>query len=174
MPPIPEGYPHRDRVVSYLAACKEHSSLPVRRPVRVEAVEDGGERLLVRSDHGTWAASAVVSATDTWSNPFIPDYPGAKDFRSRQVHSASTARPRFRGQRVLVVDGGNSGAQILAEMSKAADATWVTLAPPSFLPDEVDGRVLFERATTRWKAQLEGPAGGPSRRAASPTSRPAG
>jgi thioredoxin reductase len=48
---------------------------------------------------------------------------------------------------VLVVGGGNSGAQILAEVSRVADASWVTLEAPLFLPDEVDGRVLFERAT---------------------------
>jgi hypothetical protein len=50
---------------------------------------------------------------------------------------------------VLVVGGGNSGAQILAELSLVADATWVTLADPVFLPDDVDGRVLFERASAR-------------------------
>jgi hypothetical protein len=37
-----------------------------------------------------------------------------------------------------------------------ADATWVTPQPPEFLADDVDGRVLFERATERWKAQLAG------------------
>ena len=51
--------------------------------------------------------------------------------------------------RVLVVGGGNSGAQILAELSLVADATWVTLDDPVFLPDDVDGRVLFERASAR-------------------------
>jgi cation diffusion facilitator CzcD-associated flavoprotein CzcO len=57
---------------------------------------------------------------------------------------------------VLVVGGGNSGAQIHAELSQVADSTWVTPAPPAFLADEVDGRVLFARATERWKAQQEG------------------
>ena len=61
-----------------------------------------------------------------------------------------------RGKRVLVVGGGNSGAQILAEVSKVAEATWVTPTKPLFQPDDVDGRVLFERATDRWKAQQEG------------------
>lgn len=48
-----------------------------------------------------------------------------------------------------MVGGGNSGAQILAELSLVADATWVTLDDPVFLPDNVDGRVLFERASAR-------------------------
>jgi hypothetical protein len=37
-----------------------------------------------------------------------------------------------------------------------ADTTWVTLEPPTFLPDDVDGRVLFERATARFRAQQHG------------------
>ena len=46
-----------------------------------------------------------------------------------------------------------------------ADATWVTPQDPIFLPDDVDGRVLFQRATERWRAAQEGrassaPAGG--------------
>ena len=44
----------------------------------------------------------------------------------------------------------------MAEVSLTADATWITLAEPLFLPDDVDGRVLFQRATDRWKAQQEG------------------
>jgi putative flavoprotein involved in K+ transport len=157
MPPAPEGYPDRDHVVAYLAAYEERYGLPVRRPVRVEAVERAGDRLLVRAERGAWTASAVVSATGTWSKPFIPDYPGARDFRGRQLHSAFYRSPQdFAGQRVLVVGGGNSGAQVLAEVSKVASATWVTPQPPSFLPDEVDGRVLFERATARLKALQEG------------------
>jgi putative flavoprotein involved in K+ transport len=32
----------------------------------------------------------------------------------------------------------------------------VTYAPPTFLPDEVDGRVLFEQATARFNATQEG------------------
>ncbi|MOA16434.1 hypothetical protein D3C78_1366490 [compost metagenome] len=41
-------------------------------------------------------------------------------------------------------------------MSKVAETLWITPEPPLFLADEVDGRVLFERATERWKAQQEG------------------
>lgn len=157
MPPVPDAYPDRNHVIAYLAAYEERYRLPVRRPVRVETVERAGDRLLVRTSHGNWAAAAVVSATGTWSKPFIPDYPGARDFRGRQLHSAFYRSPaEFAGQRVLVVGGGNSGAQILAELTKMAEVTWVTPIPPIFLPDEVDGRVLFERATARWKARQEG------------------
>ncbi|MEB4636769.1 hypothetical protein [Burkholderia contaminans] len=55
----------------------------------------------------------------------------------------------LRGRSVLVVGGGNSGAQILAEVSTVCNVTWVTLQEPVFLPDDADGRVLFERTTAK-------------------------
>ena len=84
-----------------------------------------------------------------------PVFHGARP--GQQLHSAHYVGPNeFEGKTVLVVGGGNSGAQIYAEVSKVAQATWVTQEAPKFLPDEVDGRVLFERATARLKAQQDG------------------
>ncbi len=150
-------YPSRDDVVEYLTAYERRYQFPVERPVKalaVNAVEGGME---VVTDHGLRRARMVVSATGTWSHPFIPDYPGRSEFVGLQVHSAQYVSPKpFAGKRVIVVGGGNSGSQIMAEVSLVADATWVTTTEPLFLPDDVDGRVLFQRATDRWKAQLEG------------------
>lgn len=160
----PDEYPTRDEVVAYLAAYESRYQLPVRRPVRVAAVHRAGERLAVESDAGTWTARAVVSATGSWERPYLPPVPGRETFRGVQLHSAEYRSPRpFAGKRVLVVGGGNSGAQVLAELSRVADAAWATLEPPTFLPDEVDGRFLFEQATERYRAKLEGRDPGPPR-----------
>nr|WP_206684183.1 ArsO family NAD(P)H-dependent flavin-containing monooxygenase [Pseudoroseomonas aerophila] len=157
MPPSGDGYPTRDHVIDYLTRYERRYDLPVRRPVRVLAVEEAGDRLAVKTDRGTWMASAVISATGGAGVPHIPDYPGSAGFRGRQVHSSRYRTPEdFAGQRVLVVGGGNSGAQILSEVSRVAETTWVTPEPPRFLPDDVDGRVLFERATERVRARMEG------------------
>ena len=158
--PAPEvgGYPPRDAVVAYLAAYEARYALPVRRPRRVKAVRAEADALVVEADGAHARARHVISATGTWAAPFIPEVSGRALFRGVQMHSAQYRRPEpFAGQSVLVVGGGNSGAQILAEVSRhAARCTWVTEAPPVFLPDDVDGRVLFERATARWQAQRQG------------------
>ncbi|MBB3897025.1 ArsO family NAD(P)H-dependent flavin-containing monooxygenase [Roseococcus suduntuyensis] len=156
--PADGGYPPRDAVVEYLAAYEARYSLPVRRPRRVTAVRAGTDALVVEADGITAEARHVISATGTWAAPHIPDVPGRALFRGVQMHSAQYRRPdTFAGQSVLVVGGGNSGAQILAEVSRhAARCTWVTEREPVFLPDDVDGRVLFERATARWQAEREG------------------
>lgn len=156
------GYPSRNDVIDYLTRYEARYDLPVRRPVNVTAVVTDGEHLRVEADQGSFRSRAVVSATGTWSTPFIPDYPGRDLFRGRQLHSAHYDRPdAFAGQTVLVVGGGNSGAQILSEVSRTATTTWVTLTEPFFLPDDVDGRVLFERATARLRGGSDdAPVGG--------------
>ena len=152
MPPAArDGYPTRDEVIDYLSRYEARYGFPVERPKAVASVERDGAHLRLRfADGETRTARAVVSATGTWGAPVVPGYPGSEGFGGTQLHSAHYRSPEpFRGMRVLVVGGGNSGAQILAELSLVADATWVTLNDPVFLPDDVDGRVLFERASAR-------------------------
>ena len=80
-----------------------------------------------------------------------------ESYGGRQLHAADYQAPEeFAGQRVVVVGGGNSAAQILAEVSQVADTVWVALRPPRFLADDVDGRVLFAEATKRVQALQQG------------------
>jgi putative flavoprotein involved in K+ transport len=162
MPGGEEKYPTRDEVVNYLADYERRYKLPVRRPVRVEGVYREEGRLAVKMDRVRLPVRAVASATGTWRRPHVPDYPGRGTFRGEQIHSAHYVRPEpYAGKRVLVVGGGNSGAQVLAEVSRVADTSWVTSKEPPFLPDDVDGRVLFERATRRYRSMQEGNEGEP-------------
>lgn len=157
MPAVSEETPHRDDVIDYLTLYERRYDFPIIRSARVTRVEKIEEGLRVVSGDRNWDAKAVISATGTWSRPFTPSYPGQELFVGQQLHSAHYVGPdEFEGKTVLVVGGGNSGAQIYAEVSKVAQATWVTQEAPKFLPDEVDGRVLFERATARLKAQQVG------------------
>ncbi|GAB3500411.1 ArsO family NAD(P)H-dependent flavin-containing monooxygenase [Amycolatopsis cihanbeyliensis] len=151
MPPYPGGgYPAAGHVRDYLAAYERRYELPVHRPVRVGAIRRAGDRLAVGTDTGTWSAHAVISATGTWWRPFVPTVPGGTLFTGRQLHTAGyRTADDFAGQRVVVVGGGNSGAQIAADLHTVAAVTWVTRRPPRFLPDNVDGRALFEIATRR-------------------------
>ncbi len=152
-PPAHKGYPTRDDVVDYLRRYEARYEFPLRRPVRVESVERTGDHLEVVTNNGRFAALAVVSATGTWSHPYIPEIEGRDAFKGVQVHSAHYVRPDdYSGQTVLVVGGGNSGAQIVAELAPVARTLWVTTQDPLFLPDDVDGRVLFERAVARMTA----------------------
>lgn len=110
-------------------------------------------------DAGEWQARAVVSATGTWRRPFWPAVPGMDTFSGRQLHTTGYRSPDdFAGRRVIVVGGGNSGAQIAADLTARddIDLTWVTQRPPRFLADHIDGRALFDAATARRRALDEG------------------
>jgi putative flavoprotein involved in K+ transport len=153
------GNPSAAHVVDYLRAYEERYGLPVHRPVTVHAVEDGPEgRYLTRTDQGTWSSRVVINATGSWRRPFVPRTPGAETFAGAQLHTTGyRSRTSFTGQRVLVVGGGNSGAQIAADLlPAAASVTWVTRRPPRYLPNEVDGRALFALATAHVQATRHG------------------
>ncbi len=153
--PVQEGgvYPDAGHVVSYLADYEKRYELPVRRGVRVDAVHRDGGFLRVETDSGDWRARAVVGATGTWTRPFLPAVPGREEFRGRRLHTVRyRGAGEFAGQRVIVVGGGNSGAQIAADLAPAAELTWVTRRPPRYLPDDIDGRALFDAATARRQA----------------------
>lgn len=145
--------------MAYLRAYEDRYALPVHRPVTVHAVEDhpdGG--YLTRTEHGTWISRAVNNATGSWRRPFVPWLPGAEEFTGIQLHTTGyRGRAAFTGQRVVVVGGGNSGAQIAADLLPAAtQVTWVTRRPPRYLPDDVDGRALFALATDHVRALRRG------------------
>ncbi|MER7540066.1 ArsO family NAD(P)H-dependent flavin-containing monooxygenase [Streptomyces sp. NPDC097704] len=158
MPPQPgETYPDAGHVVSYLTDYEQRYELPVIRPVRVAGVRRDGELLRVETDSGTWRAGAVISATGTWSRPFVPAVPGRTEFQGAQLHTVEYRSPAdFAGQRVIVVGGGNSGAQIAADLAHDTQLTWCALREPRYLADDIDGRALFDHATARRRALDEG------------------
>lgn len=143
LPGLPFGAPDATRpaaevVSEYFARYEMTFDLPVHRPVDVRAVRYGsGGRLDVETDKGTWRARAVVNATGTWDHPFVPRYPGQELFRGRQLHSSQyPGADAFAGQHVVIVGGGASASQLLAEISEVATTTWVTRRPVEFIEGE--------------------------------------
>ncbi|MDQ1723105.1 MAG: hypothetical protein QOG52_133 [Frankiaceae bacterium] len=141
----PPDVPASQVVTDYFSLYERTFELPVRRPVHVTAVRDGGhERLLVETDHGTWAARAVVNATGTWTRPFVPYYPGIETFAGQMLHTVDyRAAADFRGKHVVVVGGGASAVQLLLEIADITTTTWVTRRTPVWREgpfDETAGR----------------------------------
>lgn len=149
MPAFRYGFPPATHVVDYLTRYEQRYGLPVERPVSVTGVIRSSDAAFrVRTDAGDWTARRVINTTGTWRQPFWPLYPGITDFRGRQLHTVDYRSPEpFAGQRVAIVGGGNSAAQIVADLATVTDTLWCTPRPPRFLPDDVDGRVLFTVAS---------------------------
>lgn len=152
----PGDFPDAQHVIDYFTAYEQRYGFDIRRPVDVLKVNaDTADGFVLDTSEGEFRARTVVAATGTWSAPFVPFLPGT--FRGRQRHSATYAGPEeFRGKKVAVVGGANSGAQIAAELTDVAEVTWFTRHEPRWMPDDVDGRVLFQRNRARAQAVLAG------------------
>ncbi len=157
MPKSADEYPTKDEFIDYLTKYEAKYEMPIERPVRVESVVKQDGLFIIKTDKQEYRAKTVVSSTGTAQNPSIPDYPGAELYTGTQIHSVDYRTPiDFAGQKVLIVGGGNSGAQVLAEVSLVADTKWVTLEEPNFLPKEIDGRYLFNQSTAKYQQMLKG------------------
>lgn len=158
MPASAGEYPSRDEVIAYLCAYEQRYDFPIKRGVRVLVVSHDEDAFLIQTDSGEQLkAKTVISATGTWQKPFIPEVPGREVFQGIQVHSAEYQNASsFEGMKVLIVGEGNTGAQLLAEVSNVAQIVWSTLKQPEFLPEDVDGRVLFDLATAKYEAEKQG------------------
>ncbi len=147
-----------EAVPRYFAAYEQRFGLPVLRPIVVKLVTSRGERLRVETDRGNFSARGLINATGTWETPNIPDYPGAKSFRGQQLHTRDyRTTEAFAGRHVLIVGGGISAIQLLDEISRVTQTTWVTRRPPEFREgpfDQEAGRTAVKLVEDRVRQGL--------------------
>lgn len=151
------AFPKKKEVIDYLCRYEKRYKIPVHRPVNVKRVEKSGKNFIVVTNQGDFQSRTIISATGTWQSPFIPEIRGKESYTGKQLHSAQYQQPGpFRDQKLLIVGEGNTGAQLLAELSKVAKTSWATIKTPEYLPDDVDGRVLFNVASAKYNAKKKG------------------
>ncbi len=125
-----------DVIPDWFGDYERANGLPVVRPVRVDRVESVGDLLVVHAGFRTWTTRTLINATGTWSQPFVPHYPGADTFRGEQLHTVDYPGPEhFDGKRVLVVGGGASAVQFLGELAPRTEVLWVTRREPVWRSD---------------------------------------
>jgi putative flavoprotein involved in K+ transport len=107
----------RDDVVRYLEDYTRHHGLTVRTGVQVDRLDRVGGRWTARSPQGDLSADAMVVATGYNHTPDLPDWPGADRYTGELLHASRyrNAAP-YRGQDVLVVGTGNTGAEIAVDL----------------------------------------------------------
>ncbi|HEX6547619.1 MAG TPA: NAD(P)/FAD-dependent oxidoreductase [Candidatus Dormibacteraeota bacterium] len=122
----------RDDFVAYLEDYAAAHQLPIRFGVRAERLDAVKGRWRVTASQGTLEAPIVVVATGYNHTPHLPDWPGSGDFPGTLIHSCAYRNPQpFRGQDVLVVGSGNSGAEIAADLVEGgARQVWNSIRTP--------------------------------------------
>ena len=107
--------------------------LPVIRPIRVSEVTERNGRFIIRTNGVQFSARGIINATGTWKTPHCPKYPGWEKFKGIQLHTGEYKHAEeFTGKHVIIVGGGISAVQLLGEISKVTQTTWVTRTAPDF------------------------------------------
>ncbi len=91
--PVEPGNPTRSDVIDYLRRYEDRYRFPIQRSVRVDTISRLDDLWRVQAGDQHWLARAVISATGTWSKPFIPPYEGRELFQGAQIHSAHYRDP---------------------------------------------------------------------------------
>lgn len=160
-PGDPNAFPRKDEMADYLEAYASRFRLPVRTGVKVTNVSRIGTRYLVTAADVRLEADNVVIAMATYQRPRVPEFASELDSSIAQLHSSAY---RNLGQLnpggLLIVGGGNSGAEIAAEASRAGRRVWMSGPDVGHVPFRVGGlaarlfilrvlfRVVFHRVLT--------------------------
>jgi putative flavoprotein involved in K+ transport len=127
-------WPSRDLVVEYLDRYATHGGLDVRTGVEANRIDRENAAWVVATSAGEFAAARVVVATGNNNVAYVPDWLGS--FGGRVVHSSEYRNPAsYVGRRVLVVGGGNSGAEIAVDLADggAVEVLLSVRTPPAIV-----------------------------------------
>ncbi|MFC0275041.1 flavin-containing monooxygenase [Metabacillus herbersteinensis] len=114
-----KGFPTKDELADYLESYANYFSIPVSLHTKVEKLEKMDFKFSVKTSKGEWTANKVVIATGPFQKPNIPIVKGELSKSVFQIHSSEYQRPSvLPAGNVLVIGAGNSGSQIVAELSK--------------------------------------------------------
>jgi putative flavoprotein involved in K+ transport len=132
-------FPTKNEMADYLEAYVEHFELPVRTGVRTERLARHGDGFVLSTTSGEIYADRVVIATGAFQNPYVPGFAAELDPGIRQLHSYDYRNPeQFADGPVLVVGGGNSGAEIALEAVRNGHSTWLAGRHPGQVPVRIE------------------------------------
>jgi putative flavoprotein involved in K+ transport len=118
-PAPPFTFPTKDDMADYLESYAARFALPVRHGVRVDRLTREGETFVVRAGRRVFEAPQVVVAMASYQSPRVPAFAGELDPSIVQLHSRDYRNPaHLREGSVLLVGGGNSGAEIALELAR--------------------------------------------------------
>lgn len=140
----PHGFPIKDEVALYLKRYAEFFKLPIKLQTEVTRVWKEDSRFHVQTNDQVFEARNVIVASGPFQKPRIPTF--AKDLSPdlRQLHSSQYKNPDdlIEGN-VLVVGGGNSGAQIAVELSNQREIHLSISQKMKFVPMKVGKKSVF-------------------------------
>ncbi|MFE5317896.1 flavin-containing monooxygenase [Paenibacillus sp. NPDC056579] len=140
----PDGYAGKDEVAQYLQRYAVRYALPVQLSTELLALVRTDTGFAARTTKGTITAQQVIVATGPFQSPRLPDFADRFSPRVKQIHTSAYANMSSLNEgSVLVVGGGNSGAQIAVELASEREVYLSVSHPMKFLPMEILGKSIF-------------------------------
>src|SRR5690606_30162079 len=140
----PNSLPTKDEISTYLKRYAEMYDLPVKLNTEVYQIKKTGKYFTISTNQLEYKAKNVIIATGPFQHPKIPVF--AKNLSSDvlQLHSSEYRNPtQLIEGNVLVVGGGNSGAQIATEVSKERTTYLSTSQKLRYMPLHIGKRSMF-------------------------------
>ena len=143
---FPKGYyPDKHQVAEYLQHYVEHHKMPIKHNQQVTNVEKEGGHFLVASNEEQFKSKHVIVATGPFHTPFIPECHENITEDVNQFHSENYENPaQLKDGSALVVGAGDSGVQILDEISKTNRTVYFSGCDTlKSIPQEFFGKTLW-------------------------------
>jgi len=144
--PFPDHYPvyvPRQQVVDYLENYAQHFNIQPQFNTAVQQIKKEKNQWIVQTNTDqTYVADNVVIATGVNRIPNVPVWEGQDTYKGSIIHSRNYKNPKpFKGQKVLVVGMGNTGAEVALDLSEHnIDTTISVRSPITMVPRDVNGR----------------------------------
>jgi len=138
------GFPTKDHVVSYLKEYVSTYNLPIHHNEEVISVLKKETYFLIKTNQSEYDTKNVVIATGPFQTPVIPASSRDLSTKVKQLHSSQYQSPKqLVGGNVLIVGGGNSGAQIAVELSKERSTYLAISKTLTYMPLVILNRSIF-------------------------------
>ncbi len=139
-----QGSPTKDEVVTYLKKYAFSFNIPIKFQSEVVDISKMNGNFLIRTKTKEYVAKNLVSATGPFQTPIIPKISMNLSSNVNQLHSSQYKNPnQLVDGNVLVVGGGNSGAQIAVELSKERETFLAVSKKLRYLPLIVNKKSIF-------------------------------
>lgn len=144
LPGDPSGFPTKDEIAEYLELYARTFELPIQHHCHVQKVQKENQLFTVTTKDSFIEARNIVVAAGPYHTPKLPSFAKELPTHVIQLHSSLYKnRTQLNEGAVLVVGGGNSGAQIAVELSEH-HKTYLSVGKRlRFLPLTVSGRSIF-------------------------------
>lgn len=140
----PNTLPTKDEIYHYLQRYALNFSLPIKLNTEVSKIEKAGEHYSVFTNGNTYITKNVIIATGPFHHPNIPSFAKNLSPGVLQLHSSEYKNPnQLKEGNVLVVGGGNSGAQIAVELAETRE-TFISIRQKlKYMPLTIGERSIF-------------------------------